>query len=138
MYNRYKQTVTQSLSVNQQIAAVLKVINTRLQESDQLFRNFQASKSIEVGEKAVYMAIALADILDKYFAKTLESADSQTASGIKELQYHFDKIHKLIIQYIATRNVPLLMRILNDLTAMEVFWDGLGYEASGALPVLPQ
>ncbi len=129
MYNRYKQTVTQSLSVNQQIAAVLKVISKRLLESDQLFRTFHAAKSIEVGEKAVYMAIALADILDKHFAQTLASADPQIAKGIQELQYHFGQIHQLIIKYIATRSAPLLARILKNLTAMEVFWEELGDES---------
>lgn len=125
MYNKYKQTTTQNLLVNQQIAAVLRIISKRLDESDKLFRAFQVSKSIEISEKALYMAIALADIMDKSFQKTLESSDAQTANGIKELQYHFDKICKMITKYIATRNPLLLEQIVNNLTAMGQFWEEL-------------
>ena len=59
MYNRYKQTSIQGLTINQQIATVLKDINMKIQESERLFRSYKLAASIETGEKALRWIILL-------------------------------------------------------------------------------
>jgi IS30 family transposase len=127
MYNRYKQSAIQVLPINQQIAAVLKDINKKLQESDHLFRTYKVAESIEIGEKVIYKAIALSDIIEGYINKTLEQPGISNVleKGLKDLQHHFDSIYKTINQYVISRNKELLEKITKNLVAMESFWAAL-------------
>lgn len=123
MYNRYKQSNTQSLTVNQQISAVLKKINQQLQESDHLFRTYKVAESIELGEKCIYRAIALYDIMEGYINRSLAEPQSDTTKeGLKSLQRHFDHLHQTINQYVIGRDKALLKKIIKNLEAMEKFW----------------
>jgi hypothetical protein len=123
MYNRYKQSHTQSLTVNQQISAVLKKINQQLQESDHLFRTYKVAESIELGEKCIYRAIALSDIMQGYINQSLtKPQNDDTKEGLKSLQRHFDHLHQTINQYVISRNKALLEKIIKNLEAMEKFW----------------
>jgi flagellin-specific chaperone FliS len=123
MYNRYKQSNLQSLTVNQQISAVLKKINQQLQESDHLFRTYKVAESIEIGEKCIYRTIALSDIMKGYIDKALaEPQDDDVKDGLKSLQRHFDYLHQTINQYVMGRDKELLGEIIKNLEAMEKFW----------------
>lgn len=128
MYNRYQQTTLQALPLNQKITVVLKDISKKLQTSDHLFRTYKVSQSIEIGEKAIYKAIALSDIMDEYINQTLAQAGvtGDLKSGLEELKRHFDILHKSINRYVIGRNQALLKRIFSNLEAMEKFWGGLG------------
>jgi hypothetical protein len=127
MYNRYKQTSIQGLTVNQQIATVLKDINKKLQESENLFRSYKLAASIDAGEKAIYKSIALSNIMEDYIKQTLEQHNNndEVAEGLKELQMHFDNLHKTINQYVVRRNKDLFEKITINLKAMEEFWESL-------------
>lgn len=127
MYNRYKQTSIQGLTVNQQIATVLKDISMKLQESERLFRSYKLAASIETGEKAVYKSIALSNIMEGYINQTLKKHQGNTGiiEGLKELQLHFDNLHQIINQYVIKRNKELYEKIILNLKAMEDFWIGL-------------
>lgn len=126
MYNRYKQSSLQSLTVNQQISIVLKNINQQLQTSDDLFRNFQIAESIEIGEKCIYKAIALSDIMDGYINRSLEEPQTDDVKdGLKSLQCHFIHLHQTVNQYMVNRDKELLERIIKNLEAMEKFWKEL-------------
>lgn len=123
MYNHYKQSYTQSLTVNQQISAVLKKIKQQLQESDHLFRTYKVAESIETGEKCIYRAIALSNIMEEYINKSLNEPQSEgTKEGLKSLQRHFDYLHQAVKQYVISRNKPLFAKIIKNLEAMEKFW----------------
>ncbi len=124
MYKRYKESSLQSLTVNQHIAAILKDINKKLQESDRLFRTYKMAESLEIGKKAIYKSIALADIMDEYINQTLEQPNhnNDVKSGLKDLQRHFDSLHKMINQYVVSRDGTSLERIVKNLGAMEKFW----------------
>lgn len=127
MYNRYKQTSIQGLTVNQQIATVLKDINSKLQESERLYRAYKLAPSIDAGEKAIYKSIALSNIMEDYIKQTLEknNHNAEVAEGLKELQVHFDSLHKTINQYVVRRNKDLYEKIAINLKAMEDFWESL-------------
>ncbi len=126
MYNRYKQSNLQSLTINQQIAAVLKSIGEQLQASDQMFRTYKVAESVELGEKSIYKAIALSDIMHGYINKSLENPESDDVKeGLKSLQRHFDHLHQTINQYVISRDKELLERIMKNLEAMEKFWKEL-------------
>ena len=126
MYNRYKQSSIQSLTTNQQIAAVLKSISQQLQESDHLFRTYKVAESVAIGEKCIYKAIALSDIMDEYINRSLEDHESDDVKeGLKSLQRHFDHLHQTINKYVVSRDETLLERITKNLDAMEKFWKEL-------------
>ena len=127
MYKKYKQTSIQGLTINQQIATVLKDINLKLQESERLFRSYKLAASIDTGEKAVYKSIALSNAMEDYINQTLaqQNHTAEVADTLKELQQHFDSLHKTINQYVVRRNKDLYAKITNNLTVMEEFWEGL-------------
>lgn len=130
MYNRYKKTTIQGLAVNQQIAAIIKDINQKLQESERLFRTYKLAASIETGEKAVYKSIALANIMEGYITKTIEKNRNNTEleNGLKELQQHFNNLHALINNYIIKRNKDFYEKAVKNLKAMEDFWTAITFE----------
>ena len=127
MYKKYKQTSIQGLTINQQIATALKDINLKLQESERLFRSYKLAASIDTGEKAVYKSIALSNAMEDYINQTLaqQNHTTEVADTLKELQQHFDSLHKTINQYVVRRNKDLYAKITNNLTVMEEFWEGL-------------
>ncbi len=124
MYNRYKQTSIQGLTINQQIATVLKDINMKIQESERLFRSYKLAASIETGEKAVYKSIALSNIMEGYInqAAAKHKNKPEVIEGLKDLQLHFDNLHKVINQYVVKRNKEVYEKIVLNLKAMEDFW----------------
>jgi hypothetical protein len=127
MYNRYKQTSAQGLTVNRQIATVIKDISMKLQESERLFRSYKLAASIESGEKAVYKSIALSNIMEGYIDQTIKKnqGNSEVLEGLKELQLHFNSLHHTINQYVIKRNKELYEKIILNLKAMENFWNEL-------------
>jgi len=127
MYNRYKQTSVQGLTVNLQIATVIKDIHMKLQESERLFRSYKLAASIESGEKAVYKSIALSNIMEGYIDQTIKKnqGNTEVLEGLKELQLHFNSLHHTINQYVIRRNKELYERIILNLKAMENFWNEL-------------
>jgi len=127
MYNRYKQTSVQGLTVNRQIATVIKDIHMKLQESERLFRSYKLAASIESGEKAVYKSIALSNIMEGYIDQTIKKnqGNSEVLEGLKELQLHFNSLHHTINQYVIKRNKELYEKIILNLKAMEVLSERL-------------
>lgn len=127
MYNRYKQTSAQGLTVNRQIATVIKDISMKLQESERLFRSYKLAASIESGEKAIYKSIALSNIMEGYIDQTIKKnqGNSEVLEGLKELQLHFNSLHHTINQYVIKRNKELYEKIILNLKAMENFWNEL-------------
>lgn len=124
LYKRYQNTSTTVLSINLQIATILKILTDKINESNELFKSFKAKQAIELGENASKIATSFATIIsDAVYELTNDSSvDSQTKKDLKELNDYFISIAVLITQFNYSRDENLFERLVNSIKAMEKAW----------------
>lgn len=127
MYDRYKKTSFQGLTVNQQVAGILGDLVRDLKKSDDLFKSYDTAKSLEIAEKSIYKAIGLSSFIEKYADDVMAQPDTteELKKGLIDLKHHFEVLHKIIISYASSRSEKIFEQIIKNLKMMEDFWKAL-------------
>lgn len=124
LYQKYHAVAAHSMSINQQIATILRDLNNRLIESDRLFKELKANQAITLGEKNSKVATAFATILSEGIEESLinQHLPKNSVDALKEIKDYFVSIAVLITKFNYSRDQQLLNRLSKSIADMEAAW----------------
>lgn len=124
LYKKYHSVAAHSMSINQQIATILKDLNKRLIESDVLFKELKANQAIALGEKNSKIATSFATILSEGVEEALvnQHLPKDSIDALKEIKDYFISIAVLITKFNYSRDQQLFNRLSKSIADMEAAW----------------